>query len=95
MFCDLVGSTALSTELDPEDLRRIYRSYRDASVQVVGRYDGHLAQFLGDGVMAYFGWAGEDDEAVYKLYIERLSDYVAWLLVGVAGIAALVGAPLH
>src|SRR5690349_20627804 len=50
LFADLVGTTALSTELDPEDLRRIYRSYRVASVQVVGRYDGHLAQFRGDGV---------------------------------------------
>ena len=63
MFGDLVGSTALSAQLDPEDLRRVYRAYRDACVRVVARYGGHLAQFMGDGVMVYFGYprAHEDD----------------------------------
>jgi predicted ATPase/class 3 adenylate cyclase len=56
MFCDLVGSTALSVQLDPEDLRDILRSYQDAVTAEVARLDGHVAQYLGDGVLAYFGW---------------------------------------
>jgi class 3 adenylate cyclase len=64
MFCDLVGSTALSQSLDPEDLREVMRSYQDAARLVIQRYDGHIAQYLGDGVMVYFGWpAGHGDEA--------------------------------
>ena len=56
MFVDLVGSTALSSELDPEDLREVMRSYQDAVAGVVARYEGHVGKFLGDGVLAYFGW---------------------------------------
>jgi class 3 adenylate cyclase/predicted ATPase len=63
MFCDLVGSTALSEQLDPEDLRGVMQAYRKACSDVIARYDGHVAQYLGDGVMVYFGWpaAHEDD----------------------------------
>ena len=63
MFCDLVGSTALAEKLDPEELRGVMAAYRKAAGDVVARYDGHVAQYLGDGVMAYFGWpaAHEDD----------------------------------
>jgi class 3 adenylate cyclase len=63
MFCDLVGSTALSEKLDPEELRGVMQAYRKACSDVIGRYDGHVAQHLGDGVMVYFGWptAHEDD----------------------------------
>jgi len=56
MFCDLVGSTALSRKLDPEDLREVMRRYQDAVAGAVTRYDGHVAKYLGDGVLAYFGW---------------------------------------
>ncbi len=56
MFCDLVGSTELSQRLDPEDLREIMRQYQDAVAGAVSRYEGHVAKFLGDGVLAYFGW---------------------------------------
>ncbi len=56
MFCDLVGSTALSRQLDPEDLRDVMRSYQDAVAGAVTRYGGHVAKYLGDGVLAYFGW---------------------------------------
>ena len=56
MFCDLVGSTTLSRQLDPEDLRDIIRRYQDASAAAITRYDGHVAKYLGDGVLAYFGW---------------------------------------
>ena len=63
MFCDLVGSTALSGKLDPEDLRALMAAYQKACGAVVGRYEGHVAQYLGDGLMVYFGWpqAHEDD----------------------------------
>ena len=63
MFCDLVGSTALLAKLDPEELRNVMAAYRAAAGNVVARYDGHVAQYLGDGVMVYFGWpeAHEDD----------------------------------
>src|SRR5262249_10582356 len=49
LFCDLVGSTALSTQLDPEDLREVVRAYQDTCAQVIARFEGHIAQYLGDG----------------------------------------------
>jgi class 3 adenylate cyclase/predicted ATPase len=63
MFCDLVGSTALSTELDPEDYRDLIRAYQDTCVRVVARFDGFVAKLMGDGLLIYFGWprAHEDD----------------------------------
>jgi class 3 adenylate cyclase/tetratricopeptide (TPR) repeat protein len=63
VFCDLVGSTELAERLDPEELRDLMRAYRGAATAVVARYDGHVAQYLGDGLMVYFGWpvAHEDD----------------------------------
>ena len=65
MFCDLVGSTALSARLDPEDMRQVIRAYQDACSGVVARYDGFVAKFFGDGILAYFGFprAHEDDAA--------------------------------
>ena len=56
MFVDLVGSTDLSRRLDPEDLREIMRAYQNTAVGEIARLDGHVAKFLGDGVLAYFGW---------------------------------------
>src|SRR5262245_55673274 len=63
MFCDLVGSTALSVRFDPEELREELRAYQNAVSGVVARYDGFVAQFQGDGVLVYFGYprAHEDD----------------------------------
>jgi len=63
MFCDLVGSTAVSIRLDPEELREEIRAYQNAVSGVIARYDGFVAKFMGDGVLAYFGYprAHEDD----------------------------------
>jgi len=63
MFCDLVGSTALSSRLDPEDLREVVRAYQTTCEEVIQRYGGHIAQYLGDGLLVYFGHpqAHEDD----------------------------------
>lgn len=63
MFCDLVGSTALSERLDPEDMRSLIRVYRETCHNVIKRYDGFVARYLGDGILIYFGYpqAHEDD----------------------------------
>jgi class 3 adenylate cyclase/predicted ATPase len=63
MFCDLVGSTALSVRLDPEDLREIIGAYHRAVAEVLTRFGGFVAKYMGDGVLAYFGYpqAHEDD----------------------------------
>lgn len=62
MFCDLVGSTALSEKLDPEDLRELMAAYQKVAGAVIERYAGHIAQYLGDGLMAYFGWPAAHEE---------------------------------
>jgi len=63
MFCDLVGSTTLSEKIDPEELRELILIYRELCAEVIERFDGYIAQYLGDGVLAYFGYpsAHEDD----------------------------------
>jgi class 3 adenylate cyclase len=63
MFCDLVDSTALASQLDPEDLREVVRAYQQGCSAVSTQFDGHIAQFLGDGLLVYFGYphAHEDD----------------------------------
>ena len=65
MFCDLVGSTALSARLDPEDMGQVIHTYQDACSGVLARYDGFVAKFFGDGILATFGFprAHEDDAA--------------------------------
>jgi class 3 adenylate cyclase/predicted ATPase len=63
MFCDLVDSTKLSSQLDPEDWRDVVRAYQATCTEVIRRYDGHIAQLLGDGLLVYFCYpqAHEDD----------------------------------
>src|SRR4029453_14164169 len=63
MFCDLVGSTALSAQLDPEDYAAAVQQYQQTWTGVIHRHEGHLAQYLGDGLLVYFGYptAHEDD----------------------------------
>jgi class 3 adenylate cyclase/predicted ATPase len=76
MFCDLVGSTDLSQRLDAEDLRSVVRAYQEAASQAIDRYAGHIAQYLGDGLLVYFGYpqAHEDDaERAVRAGLEILS----------------------
>ena len=63
MFCDLVGSTELSHRLDPEDLREVNRAYQDLCKTTLEFFEGYIARYMGDGVLAYFGYprAHEDD----------------------------------
>ncbi len=63
MFCDLVGSTALSASMDPEDLREVISAYQKCVAETVRRFDGFVAKYMGDGVLVYFGYpqAHEDD----------------------------------
>ena len=63
MFSDLVGSTALSSRMDPEDLREVISAYQKCVAETVRRFDGFVAKYLGDGVLVYFGYpqAHEDD----------------------------------
>ena len=63
LFCDLVGSTEIAAKLDPEDWREIVASYHQGATEAVDRFSGHVAQYLGDGILVYFGYprAHEDD----------------------------------
>lgn len=83
MFCDLVGSTQLAEQMEPEDLRELILEYRDVCAASVARYDGSLARYLGDGILVYFGYpkAHEDDprRAILaaldiRLGLQRLND---------------------
>jgi class 3 adenylate cyclase/predicted ATPase len=75
LLCDLVGSTALSARLDPEDLRRVLREFQRCCGNAIRRYEGHIARFMGDGVLAYFGFptAHEDNaERAVKAALEMV-----------------------
>jgi class 3 adenylate cyclase len=97
LFGDLVGSTAMSGRLDPEELETILQAYRTAANAVIADFDGHVADFAGDGFAAYFGWPNSSDEqshqalraalnlvdAVGKLPISGLAENVS-VKVGIA-----------
>src|SRR5262249_50721158 len=63
LFCDLVNSTSIAAQLDPEEWREIVADYQRTVAQEIRRFSGHIAQYVGDGVIAYFGWpeAHEND----------------------------------
>jgi predicted ATPase/class 3 adenylate cyclase len=61
MFCDLVDSTPLASRLDPEDYRDVVRAYLEACAQVIQRFEGHIAKYLGDGILVYFGYPRADE----------------------------------
>ncbi|MBV8773970.1 MAG: AAA family ATPase, partial [Deltaproteobacteria bacterium] len=66
LFCDLVNSTSLAAQLDPEELREIVGNYHHSAAHEIDRFCGHVAQYLGDGVMAYFGWPEAHDDDVER-----------------------------
>jgi class 3 adenylate cyclase/tetratricopeptide (TPR) repeat protein len=103
LFSDLVGSTALSARLDPEDMREVIRAYQDACSGAVARYDGFVAKFMGDGVLSYFGFpraheedaeravrAGLDISAVVAK-LETRADETLKVRVGIATGIVVVG----
>jgi class 3 adenylate cyclase/ABC-type transport system involved in cytochrome c biogenesis ATPase subunit len=89
MICDLVGSTALSARLDPEDMRVVIDAYHGACARITRTYDGFLAQFRGDGIVAYFGYpfAHEDDA-------ERSVRAGLDIIAGIAGLKTHIAEPL-
>jgi class 3 adenylate cyclase len=105
MFCDLVGSTALSTRHDPEDLRELIGAYHRAVAETVGRFDGFVAKYMGDGVLIYFGYpqAHEDDaeravraglaviEAVGRLPARQHLSVRLGIATGLAVVGDLIG----
>jgi class 3 adenylate cyclase/predicted ATPase len=93
MFCDLVGSTALSARLDPEDLREVIASYHRAVAEAVAGFDGFVAKYMGDGVLVYFGYpqAHEDDAERAVRAGLGVIDTVGRLDVKSVGLQARVG----
>jgi len=105
MFCDLVGSTALSTRHDPEDLRELIGPYHRCVAETVGRFDGFVAKYMGDGVLIYFGYpqAHEDDaeravraglaviEAVGRLPAQEALRLRLGIATGLAVVGDLIG----
>lgn len=66
LFADLADSTSLAARLDPEDLRALMQQYQLACAQVIDRYGGHVAQYMGDGIMAYFGWPSAQEDSAER-----------------------------
>jgi class 3 adenylate cyclase len=93
LFCDLAGSTELSARLDPEDMSSVIRAYQGSCAEAIRHWDGHVAKYMGDGVLAYFGWpqAHEDDaERAIRTGL-ALVRTVAALQVAARPLAARVG----
>jgi class 3 adenylate cyclase len=93
MFVDLVGSTALSARLDPEEMAAVLRAYQNAVAGEVARFEGHVAKFMGDGVLAYFGWpVAHEDEAERAVRAGlAVRDAVSRLTGGGASLACRIG----
>ena len=92
VFCDLVGSTELSEKLDPEDLRTLIDAYRKTCDTAIRRYDGQVANYAGDGLMAFFGWPrAHEDDAVRAVHagLAILSEVTR--IRGAATLASRVG----
>src|SRR5690242_15566409 len=73
LFCDLVGSTELTRNLDPEDWREILVSYHAAATESVERFGGHVAQYLGDGLLVYFGYPHAHDDDPQRAVLSALA----------------------
>jgi class 3 adenylate cyclase/tetratricopeptide (TPR) repeat protein len=90
MFCDLVGSTALSTRLDPEDLRAVIGAYHRCVAAVIERSGGYIAKYMGDGALAYFGYPRADEHDAERAVRAGLA-----LVDAVPGLDPAAGAPLQ
>jgi len=90
LFCDMVGSTALSEAVDPELLGALIRRYQDAAAGAIGRYGGFVAKFMGDGVLAYFGFPHAFEDAA-----ERAVRAAIGILAQIGKIARPDGAALQ
>jgi hypothetical protein len=90
MFCDLVGSTPLSTRLDPEDLRAVIGAYHRCCAGVIERGGGFVAKYMGDGVLAYFGYPRADEHDAERAIRGSLA-----LVEAVSGLDTAAGAPLQ
>ena len=90
LFCDMVGSTSLSGRLDAEELQDVISAYQDAVAGAVTRFGGYVAKFLGDGVLAYFGWP-----IAYEDHAERAIRSGLAAIVGVGQLETTAGAPLE
>ena len=66
MFCDLVDSTKLARRLDPEDFKSVMQAYQTACGAVIRRYEGHVSQYRGDAIEAYFGWPAAQEDAAER-----------------------------
>jgi class 3 adenylate cyclase len=93
LFCDLVGSTDLSTRLDPEDYREALRAYHLRADEVIARYGSRVAQHLGDGLLVYFGWPQAYDDSAERAVRAGLElvEVTATVHAGGAPLAARVG----
>jgi class 3 adenylate cyclase/predicted ATPase len=93
LFCDLIGSTELAARLDPEDMGRVIRAYQNCCTEVVKRWDGHVAKYLGDGVLAYFGFPRAHEDAAERAVRAGLElvEAVARLPANGGSLAARVG----
>jgi class 3 adenylate cyclase/tetratricopeptide (TPR) repeat protein len=92
MFCDLVGSTELSDRLDPEDLRDVVAAYQEICGEVIAAFDGQVAQYLGDGLLVYFGYPhAHEDDAIRAIHVGlRILDEVPRLSERLAARLALL-----
>jgi class 3 adenylate cyclase/predicted ATPase len=93
MFCDLVGSTALSSQLDPEDLREVIAAYHRAVAEIVRSFDGFVAKYMGDGVLVYFGFPSAHEHDAERAVCAGLgiTDAVSRLEVRTIKLQARVG----
>jgi TOMM system kinase/cyclase fusion protein len=66
MFCDLVGSTAISEQLDPEEFHKVMSFYQEVCSRIVNRFEGHIAKYLGDGILVYFGYPRAHEDDAYR-----------------------------
>ena len=78
MFCDLVGSTAISEQLEPEELHKLMGTYQEVCAEVISRFEGHIAKYLGDGILIYFGYPLAHEDDAYRAVRAGLEIVVAF-----------------